>query len=79
MSLLENKGVQMMLAQLLKNAAPQLGQQVEEIGNVVIAFKQQLDRIEAQQKLILDHLNGDNNGPGIESGTRQDRRTSNGA
>lgn len=49
-------GVQMMLGNLLKAAAPQLAEQVSEIGKVIIAFKEQTDRIERQNLLIMKHL-----------------------
>jgi hypothetical protein len=50
--LLNMGGVQMMLGNLLKAAAPQLGEQVNEIAKVILAFKEQADRIEARQKII---------------------------
>lgn len=44
----------MMLANLLRAAAPDLAQQVDGVAQLVRQFKEQLDRVEAQQKIILD-------------------------
>jgi|HubBroStandDraft_4_1064222.scaffolds.fasta_scaffold01290_10 hypothetical protein len=72
--LLQMGGVQMMLGNLLKAAAPQLGEQVNEIAKVILEFKNQASRIEANQLLIMSHLgiqqpaqpakNGADNGAG---------------
>lgn len=65
-------GVQNMLAQIVKSAAPELGQHIDNFAGLVKGFKDQLDRIEAQQRAnhaeILAVLTGENH----------DRRTING-
>lgn len=55
-SMLKLSGVQAMLKNLLMAAAPELGAQVNEIANVILAFKEQCDRIERQQLEIMRHL-----------------------
>jgi hypothetical protein len=55
-NMLEMRGVQLVLKNLLQAAAPQLGEQIEQIGNVITAFKEQSNRIEANQKIIMAHL-----------------------
>jgi hypothetical protein len=56
MNMLELPGVQMMLGNLIKAAAPELTEKVAEISKVVLAFKAQSDRIEASQAEILKRL-----------------------
>lgn len=50
-------GVQSILVKLLQSAAPQLVEQANQIGDMIKAFKAQTDRIEANQKIIMRHLN----------------------
>lgn len=54
--LLGMSGVQMMLRQLLATAAPELEKQIEDVAKVVMAFKAQLERIDAQQQRIMARL-----------------------
>lgn len=54
--ILQSSGVQMMLRNLLAAAAPDLAAQVEDVANVINAFKQQLDRIETNQQRIMLRL-----------------------
>ena len=54
--LLQMGGVQMMLGNLLKAAAPQLADQVNEIAKVIVAFKEQSDRNEATLRQIENQL-----------------------
>jgi hypothetical protein len=55
-NMLKLSGVQAVLKNLLTAAAPELGAQVNEIANVILAFKEQCDRIERQQLAIMQHL-----------------------
>jgi hypothetical protein len=57
MDFLQSKGVQMMLQNIVKAAAPELVEKVSEISAVIIAFKDQLDRIEARQLEIVGRMN----------------------
>jgi hypothetical protein len=66
MNILELPGVQTMVGNMIKTAAPELTAKVEEIQNLIVAFKQQLDRIEAQQIEIRKLLGELHHGPGIE-------------
>ncbi len=50
------QGVQQMLGNLLRAAAPELADQVNEIANTAIALKEQFDRIEHRQIAIMAHL-----------------------
>lgn len=50
------QGVQQMLGNLLRAAAPELAEQVNEIANTAIALKEQFDRIERRQIAIMAHL-----------------------
>jgi hypothetical protein len=55
-NMLAMSGVQQMLGNLLKSAAPEIAQQVDQIANVAIDLKAQVDRIEASLKRIETHL-----------------------
>lgn len=73
------KPVLNLLIQMLKNAAPELIPQLEQVADVVIAFKAQADRIEANQQLIMNHLglteheNGQSNSNGRQIVKRIER------
>lgn len=87
--MLKLSGVQAVLKNLLTAAAPELGAQVNEIANTIIAFKDQCDRIERRQILICQHLGidiGDSNAEnsrgttvGFDGGERGANGASNGA
>lgn len=55
--MMESKGVQMMLGNLLKSAAPELMETVNSIGGFLQTIVQQLNRIEANQQEILRSIN----------------------
>jgi hypothetical protein len=57
LNLLESKGVQMMLGSIVKSAAPELVEKVQEFSAIFLAFKEQMDRVEATQRQILGELN----------------------
>lgn len=54
-------GVQMMIANMLKNTLenlpPEIKGNIDKIASTVLAFKQQLDRMERKQDLIISALN----------------------
>lgn len=56
MSIFDGAGMQMMVANMIKMAAPDLIEKVEEFTKTVLAVKAQLDRIEQQQNQILARL-----------------------
>jgi len=79
-------GMQQMIMNILKSAAPDLAKQVDDVAVTVASFKAQLDRIEARQHIIMQHLDiGDDHagseqrkiGTGSDIGA--DRGTLNGA
>ena len=47
------KGIQMMLVNMIKEAAPELTEHVDSIANLVREFNAKLDRVLAQQEEIL--------------------------
>lgn len=55
-NMLAMSGVQQMFGNLLKSVAPEIAAQVEQIANVAIDLKAQVDRMEAQQLEIMRHL-----------------------
>jgi hypothetical protein len=58
MSLFESKSVQMMLTQLLKAAAPQLGEQCEQIADMIQKFTERQIRMEQMlEKLLTENEN----------------------
>jgi hypothetical protein len=63
MGLFDGQGMQMMLANMVKSAAPDLIEKVEQFQQVVLSFKAQLDHIQTQQTEILRLLQeSDDNG-----------------
>lgn len=50
--------VESMMANLMKNLPPEIVEKIGQIGENVASFKAQLDRIEQQNKVILDLLAG---------------------
>lgn len=63
-------GMQQMIMNMLKNAAPELAKQVDGVAVTVASFKAQLDRIEARQHIIMKHFEIEENhatGSGDES------------
>jgi hypothetical protein len=71
-NMLKMSGVQAILLQLIEKAAPDLAKQAVDIGNTIVAFKSQLDRVEAKLDRLerLFDLNvfmlteGEHDGPG---------------
>jgi hypothetical protein len=62
-------GMQMMFKNLVEQAAPELVKQVDDFKQILLSFKAQSDRIEANQKLIMQHLGiGENHGDGTGLG-----------
>jgi hypothetical protein len=55
-NMLQMSGVQSILKNLVAAAAPQLVEQANQIGDTIRAFKDAMDRIEANQKLIMSHM-----------------------
>lgn len=49
-------GMGMLLSQVIKMLPPETLQSISQIGETVAKFAAQLDRIEANQRLILSHL-----------------------
>lgn len=66
---LKMSGVQSILTTLIEKAAPDLSKQANDIYNTIVAFKNQLDRIERQNALIIKHMGimEAENGPGSSS------------
>lgn len=62
MGLLDSPAIQKMFAEMIKSAAPDLAEHIDNFGNMVKAFKDQLDRIEARQIRIENLLTGENDG-----------------
>lgn len=50
-------GVRMVIENLLKNVAPDMAKDLDVICGTVASFKAQMDRIEANQALILRAIN----------------------
>lgn len=50
------KGLQSRIPELLSNLPPEVMQNIGQIGATVAGFKSQLDRIENQNRMIMDHL-----------------------
>lgn len=46
-----------MLRDLIGNLPPEIKQNIDNIGQTVLAFKAQMDRIEANQQTIISALN----------------------
>ena len=57
-NLLENKGVQMMLTNLIKAAAPQLVENIDQIGKIVQEFNERAKRTEALLEFIARKVYG---------------------
>jgi len=75
MDFLKSAGVQNMLAQIVKTAAPDLVEHIDNFAAMVKAFKDQLDRMEARQirieQLLTEKIHGHDTGSegaGIGSG-----------
>jgi len=60
-NLLENKGVQMMLGELVKRAAPELQKTIEQFTMLVAEFNDRTKRIETKLDEILNERK--DNGP----------------
>jgi hypothetical protein len=48
------KGVQMMIVNLIKSAAPEVVEKVDQLAEIVRQFKVQLDRVEAKLDAITE-------------------------
>lgn len=70
MNMLENKGVQMVLAQLIKSAAPDLIEHVEKIGQLIASVDKRLTAIEGTLSALLEKQER------IENGNDCNRRNS---
>lgn len=63
-------GVQMMLANMVKQAAPQIVEQIDQFAQIVRDCKVQLDRIERQNNDIIARLDARENDDGQRSAGR---------
>jgi hypothetical protein len=64
MGVFDNKGVQMMLVNMLKAAAPDLALQVEGMAAMVREFNDRLISVQINQRKILELLEAQNERPG---------------